>query len=57
MSATIMTRWYRAPEVILLQDYDPKIDMWSLGSIFAELCNFTAAYQEQEPDLSKRNIF
>ena len=34
----VVTRWYRAPEVILAQDhYTYKIDMWSVGCIFAEL--------------------
>ena len=36
----VVTRWYRAPEVILLQQ-DRKhlygIDVWSIGCIFAEL--------------------
>lgn len=32
------TRWYRAPEVILLNgNYDDKVDIWALGCIFAEL--------------------
>eukprot|EP00599_Poterioochromonas_sp_BG-1_P002787 CAMPEP_0173142248 /NCGR_PEP_ID=MMETSP1105-20130129/5979_1 /TAXON_ID=2985 /ORGANISM="Ochromonas sp., Strain BG-1" /LENGTH=482 /DNA_ID=CAMNT_0014055611 /DNA_START=90 /DNA_END=1535 /DNA_ORIENTATION=- len=33
----VVTRWYRAPEVILLQDYTAAVDIWSLGCIFAEL--------------------
>jgi len=33
----IITRWYRPPEVILLEKYDYKIDVWSLGCIFAEM--------------------
>ena len=32
-----MTRWYRAPELILTRDYDDSIDMWSAGCILAEL--------------------
>ena len=35
-----MSRWYRAPEVILLQDYDQSVDVWSLGCIFGELIKF-----------------
>jgi cell division cycle 2-like protein len=42
-SPTVVTLWYRAPEV-LLQDtgrgarttYGPALDVWSLGCIFAE---------------------
>lgn len=34
----VVTRWYRAPEVILAQDtYSYSIDIWSVGCIFAEL--------------------
>jgi mitogen-activated protein kinase 1/3 len=33
----VVTRWYRAPEVILLQPYTAAVDMWSMGCIFAEL--------------------
>ena len=37
-SEYITTRWYRAPEVLLLFDkYGPEIDIWSVGCIFAEL--------------------
>jgi mitogen-activated protein kinase 1/3 len=33
----VVTRWYRAPEVILDDFYSYGVDMWSLGCIFAEL--------------------
>eukprot|EP00826_Nyctotherus_ovalis_P051107 TRINITY_DN6371_c0_g4_i1.p1 TRINITY_DN6371_c0_g4~~TRINITY_DN6371_c0_g4_i1.p1 ORF type:complete len:427 (-),score=118.29 TRINITY_DN6371_c0_g4_i1:61-1341(-) len=34
----VVTRWYRAPELILMQeDYGCKVDMWALGCLFAEL--------------------
>jgi len=33
----VVTRWYRPPELILLQDYTNGVDMWSTGCIFAEL--------------------
>ena len=37
-SQHMVARWYRPPEIILnSQDYDFKIDIWSLGCIFAEL--------------------
>jgi serine/threonine protein kinase len=36
----VATRWYRAPEVILLsRDYSSPLDMWALGTIMAELVN------------------
>eukprot|EP00741_Cyanophora_paradoxa_P011208 tig00020554_g10828.t1 len=38
LSAHVVTRWYRAPEVILQQkDYTRAIDVWSCGCILAEL--------------------
>lgn len=34
----MVARFYRPPEIILLcEDYNQKIDIWSLGCIFAEL--------------------
>ena len=40
LTGHVVTRWYRAPEIILLEkDYGPAIDMWSVGCIFAELLN------------------
>lgn len=38
MTRHVVTRWYRAPELILLQDdYNQAIDVWSVGCIYAEL--------------------
>uniref|UniRef100_A0A7S0TCR4 Protein kinase domain-containing protein n=1 Tax=Elphidium margaritaceum TaxID=933848 RepID=A0A7S0TCR4_9EUKA len=40
LTTHVVTRWYRAPEVILLQqqkEHLPAIDMWSVGCIFGEL--------------------
>ena len=38
LSNHVQSRWYRAPEVILLQkEYDTKIDIWSIGCILGEL--------------------
>lgn len=38
MTQHVVTRWYRAPELILLQHgYTEAIDIWSIGCIFAEL--------------------
>ncbi len=33
----VATRWYRAPELILLQPYTNAVDIWAAGCIFAEL--------------------
>ena len=34
----VVTRWYRAPEIVLIsKNYDESIDLWSVGCVFAEL--------------------
>lgn len=34
----VITRWYRAPEVILnASEYSKAVDIWSIGCILAEL--------------------
>jgi mitogen-activated protein kinase 1/3 len=33
----VVTRWYRAPEVILLKEYGFPVDMWSAGCVMAEM--------------------
>jgi len=37
MTSHVVTRWYRAPELILLQPYTAAIDVWSFACILAEL--------------------
>eukprot|EP00826_Nyctotherus_ovalis_P065623 TRINITY_DN9650_c0_g1_i11.p1 TRINITY_DN9650_c0_g1~~TRINITY_DN9650_c0_g1_i11.p1 ORF type:complete len:435 (-),score=153.94 TRINITY_DN9650_c0_g1_i11:95-1399(-) len=38
LSGHVVTRWYRAPEIILMQkNYGHAIDVWSAGCVFAEL--------------------
>ena len=38
LSAHVASRWYRAPELILIEThYTSSIDVWSVGCIFAEL--------------------
>jgi len=45
MSANVTSRFYRSPEVILLdQHYDQSIDIWSLGCILAEMLYCTVPY-------------
>jgi mitogen-activated protein kinase 1/3 len=44
----VVTRWYRAPEVILkASEYTKAIDMWSVGCIFAELLGRTPLFPGQ----------
>lgn len=38
LTSHVTTRWYRAPEVILLEEnYTSKVDMWAAGCILGEL--------------------
>jgi len=38
LTGHVVTRWYRAPELIVLEkDYGEPIDVWAMGCIFAEL--------------------
>ncbi|KAJ0401765.1 hypothetical protein ATCC90586_000346 [Pythium insidiosum] len=37
LSEYVVTRWYRAPELLLANAYTKAIDMWSIGCIFGEL--------------------
>ena len=39
LTGHVVTRWYRAPELILLErEYTKAIDVWSVGCVLAELC-------------------
>eukprot|EP00828_Plagiopyla_frontata_P042700 TRINITY_DN644_c0_g1_i3.p1 TRINITY_DN644_c0_g1~~TRINITY_DN644_c0_g1_i3.p1 ORF type:complete len:345 (-),score=68.06 TRINITY_DN644_c0_g1_i3:152-1186(-) len=49
----VVTRWYRAPELILIEKkYTDKIDIWSLGCIFGEVFGML---KDNFPEISKRN--
>lgn len=38
LTGHVVTRWYRAPEVILMEkEYGKEMDIWSLGCVFAEM--------------------
>ncbi|XP_055546472.1 stress-activated protein kinase JNK-like isoform X2 [Wyeomyia smithii] len=37
MTQYVVTRYYRAPEVIVNMDYDTRVDIWAIGCIMAEL--------------------
>ena len=47
-SNTIVSLWYRAPEIILgSEDYLLGVDMWSMGCIFAEFYTLKPVYQSR----------
>jgi serine/threonine protein kinase len=38
----VATRWYRAPELLVGDtQYGPKVDVWAVGCVFAELIRVT----------------
>ncbi len=45
----VITRWYRAPEVILnASEYSKAVDIWSVGCIFAELLGRTPLFPGED---------
>lgn len=62
LTGHVVTRWYRAPELILLEkDYGPAIDMWSVGCVFAELLGMmkesAATYLDRQPLFPGKSCF
>ena len=56
LSVHVVTRWYRSPEIILLErDYGPPIDIWSVGCIFAEL--LTMLKENAKSQLERKPLF
>lgn len=49
----VVTRWYRAPELILIQPYTSAVDIWSIGCILAELLSMqegsVPSYEDRVP--------
>jgi mitogen-activated protein kinase 1/3 len=62
LTSHVVTRWYRAPEIILLEkDYGPGVDVWSIGCIFAELLGVVkgnaATFADRKPLFPGRSCF
>ena len=58
MSQSVMTRWYRAPEVIILENYDSKVDIWSVGCLFAEAMRCSIPQEKKKTaDVKQRFLF
>ncbi|KAG2454634.1 hypothetical protein HYH02_000474 [Chlamydomonas schloesseri] len=41
----VVTRWYRAPEVLVSDEYGPSSDVWSFGCLMAELATRRPLFQ------------
>jgi len=58
LSRHVSTRWYRAPEIVLLEkEYDSSIDMWSTGCILEELLFSSKQYHPNCKKSGKRALF
>jgi len=62
LTGHVVTRWYRAPEIILLEkDYGPAVDIWSVGCILAELFSMmkenAPTYQDRHPLFPGKSCF
>jgi serine/threonine protein kinase len=44
ISSNVCSRWYRSPEVILQEDYDQAMDLWSIGCVLGELIYCSEPY-------------
>lgn len=57
----VVTRWYRPPELILIQPYTLAVDMWSIGCIMAELLSMQVEsvphYRDRRPLFPGRSCF
>jgi mitogen-activated protein kinase 1/3 len=62
LTGHVVTRWYRAPEIILLEkEYNTAVDIWSLGCIFAELLNMkqgnSSSSMDRQPIFPGKSCF
>jgi mitogen-activated protein kinase 1/3 len=58
LSNHITSRWYRPPEIILVEkNYDTAVDIWSLGCVFAEMLFCTDVYKSDKKSLDNRFLF
>jgi serine/threonine protein kinase len=57
MSCQVMSRWYRAPEVILTcENYGQEGDIYSMGLILVEMIYCSTTYHK-DPDFDPRNRY
>jgi serine/threonine protein kinase len=47
----VATRWYRAPELLVGDtQYGPKVDVWAVGCVFAELVKVSEKQNRLKPE-------
>lgn len=57
LTTTVVTLWYRSPEVLLGTTYATPVDIWSCGCIFAELFNRKPLFPGQNETDQLSRIF
>lgn len=58
LSDHVVTRWYRPPEIILIEkEYGPAVDIWGVGCIMAELLQKTDSHQLDDNTLKNQALF
>lgn len=58
MSDHVVTRWYRPPEIILVEkEYGPAIDIWGMGCILAELLQKTQSHAKDAKTIKNEALF
>lgn len=58
LTPNVVTFPYRAPELIMgLKEYSDKIDMWSVGCIFAEMLNGKILFRKKEEVEQMKGIY
>lgn len=58
ISSHVSSRWFRAPEVIVLEkQYDQAVDMWGIGCIIYELIRFTNRAMQKQSPINRKALF
>ena len=58
LSNHVVSRWYRPPEIILVEKkYDQAADIWSTGCILSEMISCTDQYKQTGIDCNDRFLF
>lgn len=58
LSNHVVSRWYRPPEIILVEkNYDCSVDIWSTGCILSELISCTSEYTNNGVSQDDRFLF
>ena len=58
LSDHVVTRWYRSPEIILIEkDYGPAIDIWSVGCIMGELLQKIEKHAKDPDTIKNQPLF